>query len=63
MKTFGLFQDSNAHHLVVSQFATLFGSMNERFDRERFMQACRVELVDHSNDEPIRKVCPNKFAK
>lgn len=41
-KMFGLFQDSNAHHLVASQFATLFESTNERFNREMFLKACGV---------------------
>lgn len=45
-KTFGLFQDSNAHHLVASQFATLFESMNSGFDREMFLRACRVTITE-----------------
>lgn len=47
-KVLGLFADSNAHRIVVTNLAHTFESMNPQFDGERFATACGVE------SEPVR---------
>lgn len=59
----GLFAEGTAHEIVTNQFADIFEGMNVRFNRDLFIQASGVKLVDHSNDEPIRKVCSNRFVQ
>ncbi|QMP84144.1 hypothetical protein HUN41_00280 [Streptomyces phage Coruscant] len=59
----GMFAEGTAHELITTQFADIFTEENPRFDRKRFLIESGVIMVDHSNDEPIRKVCSNKFVQ
>lgn len=60
-KILGMFAEGTAHELVTTQFANIFTEQNPRFDRKRFLAESGIKLVDHSNDEPIRKVCENSI--
>lgn len=62
-KVLGLFLNDRAHAIVVGNIADALEKMNPRFDGERFATASGVKMVDHSNDVPVHKVCPNSMAR
>jgi hypothetical protein len=60
-KMLGLFAEGTAHELVTNQFADIFAEMSPLFNRDRFLQASGVSLIDHSDD--IIPGCSNKLVR
>jgi len=60
-KILGLFAEGTAHEIVTNQFADIFEAANPLFKRDLFLVASGVKIV--TNEEPVRKVCPNSMAR